>query len=167
MWFFNLPLTIYHPHTSVIWFLLRVCQMTKDYAEDYLRMHPRSKKTSIYLRCPTSGNTDRGVTLDTFLEQDRLNSIPKPVNRLIIHDSGYSFEHPLISGFLERYGNGIRHVQISRMTFAHVLLGIQFLEKLPKLKSLKVSSVTSAAGYPGKSKYIEGGSWFLFDSFNI
>lgn len=106
----------------------------KHLSEGYLKRHPRSRDT-VSLSVRDHGSS----SLKTFLCEDELSTISKPVSRFRFHVKSSNLDHPLLVEFLDKYGNQVKHLKISRMTCPMEDLELKFYSKLPKLKSLSVA----------------------------
>lgn len=90
---------------------------------------------------------DPTPSLETFLLEDKLSSIQKPVSRFKLEfKTSHIFSYPLIQEFLRKYGNQVRQLEVSRITFPFSEAESQFYQQLPKLKSLTVRAFD---GFPG------------------
>lgn len=117
-------------------------------SEDYLRRHPRSSN-KILFDMTLVGHQDQGEcgeqSLEIFLQEDRESSIRKPISRFRLTWGRLVTETVLQSAlfdeFLEKYGNQVAQIEVSRMSLPLGENEFKFYEKLGKLRSLTVNQV--------------------------
>lgn len=136
--------------------LRRVCKWTEFCANNYLRLHPRSKnKISLSLNAHVGQDDDEDQGIDqgeetenhfsfplkAFLLKDNNSTIRRPVTRfqIAVKSPPHSFKNPLISEFLEKYGHQVEELEVNVMSFPMDEYEFKFYEQLPKLRSLSVT----------------------------
>lgn len=127
--------------------LRRVCRGTKDIAEEYLRRHPRSCTEVSLLLIPGDKRELRGFqSVEAFLQNDRSSTIQQPTTRFSLLNSfpdkkksvDSLFRSPQLNKVLESYATQMVHLTVWRMNLPLGRNEIQFYERLPNLRSLRI-----------------------------